>query len=92
MKKFIIGIIILVLVYLVSYLIFGDFLVGYKNNHFIVYKYTCADICPDQGYWYKKYYGNISYEQCISMGGEPTLVGFINGKNSIGGYDGCKVK
>lgn len=100
MKKFIIGIVILVLAYLVSYLIFGGFLIGYKNSHFIVYKYTCADVCPDQGYWYKKYYGNISYEQCIAMDGEPALVGMVlldadgkpSGSGSIGGYDGCKVK
>ncbi|MEI6580692.1 MAG: hypothetical protein WCO07_00800 [bacterium] len=92
MKKLIIVIVILVFVYLAFCLVFDSFIVGYKNNHFIVYKYTCADVCPQQGYWYKRYYGNISYQQCISLGGEPALVGFLNKNNPIGGYDGCKVK
>lgn len=99
MKKIIVIIIILVVVYLASYLYFGGFLVGYGNQHFIVYKYACADLCPQQGTWYQKYFGNISYDQCLAMDGSPKLVGFIQlgpdgkpGVGSIGGYDGCKVK
>ena len=99
MKKLIIGIVILILLYLASYLYFGGFLIGYRAGYPVVYTYACADVCPQQGSWYKKYYGNLSYDQCILMNGEPKLVGLImpdaNGKpgqGSIGGYDGCRVK
>lgn len=99
MKKFIIGIVIVLILYFVFYLILGGFPVGYKNGYLVVYNYTCADVCPDQGYWFKKYYGNISYDECIAMGEKPALVGFIvpgpdgkPGPGSIGGYAGCKVK
>lgn len=99
MKKIIIVVIVLLFAYFISHFIFGGYLVGFKNNHFVVYSYTCADLCPQQGYWYKRYYGNISYDQCKSMGGEPALVGFVvrgadgkPGPGSIGGYSGCRVK
>lgn len=102
MKKILLLIIIIILLpvlYRVSSFVFGGYPIGYSNHHLIIYRYTCADLCPQQGYWYKKYYGNISYNECLSMGGKPALVGFIEpgpdgmpGPGSIGGYDGCKVK
>ena len=66
--------------------------IGFKNGHLIVYKYACADICPNYGFWYKRYYGDITYSQCISLGGKPQLVGLINHymrEGYIG--DGCRV-
>lgn len=99
MKKLIIIIIVLFLLCGLSYFVLGGLPVGYSKNHLIVYKYTCADLCPQMGYWYKQYYGDISYDECLSMGGEPALVGLIvpgpdgkPGPGSIGGYDGCRVK
>lgn len=61
--------------------------IGYKNGHIVVYSFACADICPQYGNWYKKYYGKISQDECVSMGGSLKLVGFGGGW-----YDGCEVK
>lgn len=92
--KIIFIIIVLGIIYLASYLYFKGFPVGYENNYIVVYSHTCADM---QCTWYKKYFGNISYDQCSAIGGSPKLVGLIKlgadgkpGKGSIGGYDGCQ--
>lgn len=97
--KIIFVVIVLGIIYRASYLYFGGFLIGYKNGYFVTYTYTCADLCPQQGSWYKKYFGKISYDQCVAIGGSPKLVGLIMlgadgkpGKGSIGGYDGCSPK
>ena len=89
----------LLALYWASSRILGGYPVGFSKGRLIIYKYTCADLCPQQGYWYKSYYGNISYEECVFIGGKPALVGLIvpdstgkPGPGSIGGYDGCKVQ
>ncbi|MBI4155606.1 MAG: hypothetical protein HY507_00020 [Candidatus Zambryskibacteria bacterium] len=99
MKKIIVSITILLLLYLLaSYLFFKGFVVGYKNNHFIVYSYLCADLCSALD-WHKVYYGNVSYDECFAIEGIPKLVGLVsldeNGKPSatgLGGYAGCGPK
>ena len=90
MEKIFFGIIILIIIIIIyglSYLYLGGFLVGYNGGHFIIYKYTCADLCPQYGSWSKKYFGDIDENACIKSGGTPeyiTMAGVVEH-----GYNGC---
>jgi len=100
MKKALSGILIILFV-LGTYYYFDGLVIGYKNDHFVVlsYRYDCADYCVNVSpSWSKKYYGEISYNQCVGIGGSPIVAGLVtynsNGEpdptRSIGGYKGCR--
>jgi hypothetical protein len=95
MKIFLTALIIIVVfaLGLMSYLGHSpDIPVGYKNGHLIVYKFYCADVCPNYGKWEKAYSGDISREECVTLKGNPIYVGLIYPGNPDIGYAGCAVK
>ena len=90
MKKIIFAIVIIAILYLGSYLYFGGFLIGYQKGHSVIYKYTCADLCPQYGYWSKKFEGKISEAECTRIGGQPEFITYAGVVNH--GYNGCSPK
>ncbi|HCC60132.1 MAG: hypothetical protein A2402_01935 [Candidatus Staskawiczbacteria bacterium RIFOXYC1_FULL_37_43] len=86
----IIILIIIAFIYGFSYIYFGGFLIGYQNNHLIMYKYTCADICPQYGSWSKKFVGKISEAECLKIGGSPEYITYAGVVDH--GYNGCSPK
>jgi hypothetical protein len=96
MKKIIVIILIIalliILLAVVVYKLTGEplissFPVGYKSGHVIVYQYTCADLCPQYGYWSKKFAGEISETECLQIGGKPEYVTYAGVVEH--GYNGC---
>ena len=88
----------ILIIYLVLSKFLGGYPIGVKQGRLVIFRVTCADICPP---WrtYKRFYGEISQKECIELGGKPRLVGYIKkspdgspGPGSVGGYDGCQVQ
>ena len=87
MKKIILSVVIVTVLYLASYLYFGGFLIGYQAGHLVIYKYTCADLCPQYGHWDKKFLGKISETECMRIGGQPEYITYAGVVEH--GYNGC---
>jgi hypothetical protein len=83
----VIVILIIAIIYGVLYSYLGGFLIGYNGSHLIIYKYTCADLCPQYGYWSKKYSGKISEDECLKIGGRPEYITYAGVIEH--GYNGC---
>jgi len=90
MKKIILGLAVILILYLSSYLFLGGFFLGYQNGHAVIYKYTCADICPQYGYWGRKFAGEISENECLQIGGKSEYVTYAGVAEHA--YNGCSPK
>jgi len=68
---------------LLSYLYLGGFPVGFLNGRLVIYAYFCSDVCPQQGFWHKRYYGIRDAASCEAVGGRAYI------DPAWGGLVGC---
>jgi hypothetical protein len=51
-------------------LYFGGFPIGMSHGKFIVYKFSCGDLCPQNGVWVKYYFNVKTREECEAVNGK----------------------
>lgn len=64
-------VVILAVVVIGMYVYTGGFPVGFSKGKIIINRFSCADLCPNNGRWQKEYFNVKSKEECERVGGEP---------------------